>query len=149
MAENQVKVGYHLVNQVIRFASYLLPCGLNNSTYKLFIFKKPDTYLQTLLMAVLIYYILQVIQLPDIWRTCNKIRSAVYRLGFDLREFFKPLDPKQRNLVSGKIVWHSIITFIKPFKFVRSENVPLWLSYNCRPIICELNSSFTLQADTW
>lgn len=39
-------------------------------------------------------------KLNDVWRTCNKIRSTVFRLGINLWDFFKKLDPSQNRLIS-------------------------------------------------
>ncbi|KAL1139679.1 hypothetical protein AAG570_006657 [Ranatra chinensis] len=36
----------------------------------------------------------------DIWRTMSKIRAAVYRVGFNLWDMFRPLDPNRTSLVS-------------------------------------------------
>nr|XP_012223237.1 PREDICTED: uncharacterized protein LOC105672711 isoform X1 [Linepithema humile] len=38
--------------------------------------------------------------LHDVRRTCNKIRAVVFRIGLDLWEFYKPLDPDKRCLIS-------------------------------------------------
>ncbi|CAG9816180.1 unnamed protein product [Phaedon cochleariae] len=35
-----------------------------------------------------------------IWRTCNKIRAAIIRLGLNLFEYFQPLDPQRKCLIS-------------------------------------------------
>ncbi|XP_036148036.1 uncharacterized protein LOC105829378 isoform X6 [Monomorium pharaonis] len=42
----------------------------------------------------------KVLKLHDVWRTCNKIRAAVFRVGLDLWEYYKPLDPDKRCLIS-------------------------------------------------
>ncbi|EFN67507.1 hypothetical protein EAG_02894 [Camponotus floridanus] len=42
----------------------------------------------------------KVLRLHDVWRTCNKIRAAVFRIGLDLWEYYKPLDPDNRCLIS-------------------------------------------------
>ncbi|XP_036148032.1 uncharacterized protein LOC105829378 isoform X2 [Monomorium pharaonis] len=42
----------------------------------------------------------RVLKLHDVWRTCNKIRAAVFRVGLDLWEYYKPLDPDKRCLIS-------------------------------------------------
>ncbi|XP_018048189.1 PREDICTED: uncharacterized protein LOC108687099 [Atta colombica] len=42
----------------------------------------------------------QVLNLYDVWHTCNKIRAAVFRVGLDLWEYYKPLDPDRRFLIS-------------------------------------------------
>lgn len=43
----------------------------------------------------------QVLKLHDVWRTCNKIRAAVFRVGLDLWKYYRPLDPDKRCLISG------------------------------------------------
>ncbi|XP_054262606.1 uncharacterized protein LOC128986314 [Macrosteles quadrilineatus] len=40
------------------------------------------------------------ILLLDIWRTCNKIRAAIFRSGLDLWSHYLPLDPEGYSLVS-------------------------------------------------
>ncbi|XP_056643883.1 uncharacterized protein LOC130449862 [Diorhabda sublineata] len=40
------------------------------------------------------------IKLGDVWRTCNKIRAAVFRMGINLFEYFQPLDPHKNSLIS-------------------------------------------------
>ena len=40
-------------------------------------------------------------KLRDIWRTCNKIRAAIFRVGLNLWDYYKPLDPNGNNLLSG------------------------------------------------
>ncbi|XP_018398309.1 PREDICTED: uncharacterized protein LOC108776253 [Cyphomyrmex costatus] len=42
----------------------------------------------------------KVLNLHDVWRTCNKIRATVFRIGLDLWEYYKPLDPNKRCLIS-------------------------------------------------
>ncbi|XP_060524821.1 uncharacterized protein LOC132701132 isoform X3 [Cylas formicarius] len=39
-------------------------------------------------------------RLGDVWRTCNKIRAAIFRMGINLLEYFKPLDPHNNCLIS-------------------------------------------------
>lgn len=39
--------------------------------------------------------------LNNVWRTCNKIRAAIHRVGINLWDHFKLLDPKLNTLVSG------------------------------------------------
>lgn len=39
-------------------------------------------------------------KLEGIWRTCNKIRAASFRIGINLENFFKRHDPNQTNLIS-------------------------------------------------
>lgn len=36
----------------------------------------------------------------DIWRTCNKMRAATFRMGINLFEYFTPLDPNKTCLIS-------------------------------------------------
>lgn len=36
----------------------------------------------------------------DVWRTCNKIRAAIFRMGINLFEYFTPLDPHKTCLIS-------------------------------------------------
>ncbi|XP_011049473.1 PREDICTED: uncharacterized protein LOC105143124 [Acromyrmex echinatior] len=50
----------------------------------------------------------KVLKLNDVWHTCNKIRAAVFRVGLDLWEYYKPLDPDRRCLISGINIehWH-------------------------------------------
>lgn len=40
------------------------------------------------------------IKLGDVWRTCNKIRAAIFRMGINLFEYFMPLDPHKSWLIS-------------------------------------------------
>lgn len=40
--------------------------------------------------------------LDNVWRTCNKIRAAIHRLGISLWDHFKLLDPKAKTLISGE-----------------------------------------------
>ncbi|XP_072384086.1 uncharacterized protein [Diabrotica undecimpunctata] len=40
------------------------------------------------------------IKLGDVWRTCNKIRAAVFRMGINLFDYFLPLDPHKNCLIS-------------------------------------------------
>ncbi|RLU20681.1 hypothetical protein DMN91_007294 [Ooceraea biroi] len=42
----------------------------------------------------------KVLKLQDVWRTCNKIRAAVFRVGLDLWEYYKPLVPDKHCLIS-------------------------------------------------
>ncbi|CAH1119695.1 unnamed protein product [Phaedon cochleariae] len=39
-------------------------------------------------------------KLGDVWRTCNKIRAAIFRMGINLFEYFQPLDPNKSCLIS-------------------------------------------------
>lgn len=36
----------------------------------------------------------------DIWRTCNKMRAAIFRIGINLFDYFTPLDPNKTCLIS-------------------------------------------------
>lgn len=40
------------------------------------------------------------IRLTDVWRTCNKIRAAIFRVGLNLWDYYKPLDPGKNSLIS-------------------------------------------------
>ncbi|CAH1971347.1 unnamed protein product [Acanthoscelides obtectus] len=40
------------------------------------------------------------LKLGDVWRTCNKIRAAIFRMGINLFEYFAPLDPHKNCLIS-------------------------------------------------
>ncbi|KAF7382800.1 hypothetical protein HZH66_013202 [Vespula vulgaris] len=42
----------------------------------------------------------KVLKLQDVWRTCNKIRAAIFRLGLSLWDHYKPLDPDNNSLIS-------------------------------------------------
>ncbi|KOX77600.1 hypothetical protein WN51_09264 [Melipona quadrifasciata] len=42
----------------------------------------------------------KILRLQDVWRTCNKIRAAIFRVGFNLWDFYKPLDPNKNCLIS-------------------------------------------------
>ncbi|XP_067010369.2 uncharacterized protein [Anabrus simplex] len=37
---------------------------------------------------------------PDVWRTCNKVRAAIFRYGFCLWDYYLPLDPGRNSLIS-------------------------------------------------
>lgn len=39
--------------------------------------------------------------LNNVWRTCNKIRASIHRVGINLWDHFKILDPKANTLISG------------------------------------------------
>lgn len=39
--------------------------------------------------------------LKDVWRTCNKIAVAIFRIGLDFWSYFLPLDPNKNCLISG------------------------------------------------
>ncbi|XP_047531941.1 uncharacterized protein LOC125067400 [Vanessa atalanta] len=41
-----------------------------------------------------------IIRLADVWKTCNKIRAAVFRVGLDLWQWYRPLDPEGNTLIS-------------------------------------------------
>ncbi|KAK2582407.1 hypothetical protein KPH14_004725 [Odynerus spinipes] len=40
------------------------------------------------------------LKLQDVWRTCNKIRAAIFRVGLNLWDHYKPLDPDNNCLIS-------------------------------------------------
>ncbi|XP_046608856.1 uncharacterized protein LOC124299634 [Neodiprion virginianus] len=40
------------------------------------------------------------LKLRDVWRTCNKIRAAIFRVGLNLWDYYKPLDPNNNSLLS-------------------------------------------------
>ncbi|XP_012253830.2 uncharacterized protein LOC105684778 [Athalia rosae] len=40
------------------------------------------------------------LKLRDVWRTCNKIRAAIFRVGTNLWDYYKPLDPNNNGLIS-------------------------------------------------
>ncbi|CAK9796667.1 hypothetical protein ANTQUA_LOCUS837 [Anthophora quadrimaculata] len=42
----------------------------------------------------------KILRLQDVWRTCNKIRAAIFRVGFNLWDFYKSLDPNNNCLIS-------------------------------------------------
>ncbi|KAK4881782.1 hypothetical protein RN001_005101 [Aquatica leii] len=42
----------------------------------------------------------KTLKLCDIWRTCNKIRSAIFRVNLDLWDYYLPLDPDKQGLIS-------------------------------------------------
>ncbi|XP_076647707.1 uncharacterized protein LOC143356146, partial [Halictus rubicundus] len=42
----------------------------------------------------------KILRLQDVWRTCNKIRAAIFRVGFNLWDYYKPLDPENNCLIS-------------------------------------------------
>lgn len=39
--------------------------------------------------------------LNEVWRTCNKIQAAIHRVGINLWDYFKVLDPHGNTLISG------------------------------------------------
>uniref|UniRef100_A0A0C9QPI7 Rnz protein n=1 Tax=Fopius arisanus TaxID=64838 RepID=A0A0C9QPI7_9HYME len=40
------------------------------------------------------------LKFQDVWRVCNKIRAAVFRIGLNLWDYFRPLDPNNNGLIS-------------------------------------------------
>ncbi|XP_015588421.1 uncharacterized protein LOC107264555 [Cephus cinctus] len=40
------------------------------------------------------------LRLRDVWRTCNKIRAAIFRVGLNLWDYYRPLDPNKNSLIS-------------------------------------------------
>ncbi|XP_015123214.1 uncharacterized protein LOC107045443 [Diachasma alloeum] len=44
---------------------------------------------------------LKDLKFRDVWRVCNKIRAAVFRIDLNLWDYFKPLDPNNNGLISG------------------------------------------------
>lgn len=40
------------------------------------------------------------IKLLDVWRVCNKIRAAIFRVGLNLWDYYLPLDPNRNCLIS-------------------------------------------------
>nr|XP_031846381.1 uncharacterized protein LOC116432948 [Nomia melanderi] len=42
----------------------------------------------------------KILRLSDVWRVCNKIRAAIFRVGFNLWDYYKPLDPDKNCLIS-------------------------------------------------
>lgn len=45
----------------------------------------------------------QIIRLADVWKTCNKIRAAAFRVGLNLWDWYRPLDPEGNSLISGTV----------------------------------------------
>ncbi|CAG9580270.1 unnamed protein product [Danaus chrysippus] len=41
-----------------------------------------------------------IVRLADVWKTCNKIRAAVFRVGLNLWDWYRPLDPEGNSLIS-------------------------------------------------
>ncbi|XP_053605525.1 uncharacterized protein LOC128672415 [Plodia interpunctella] len=41
-----------------------------------------------------------IIRLADVWKTCNKIRAAAFRVGLNLWDWYRPLDPEGNSLIS-------------------------------------------------
>ncbi|XP_068627218.1 uncharacterized protein [Battus philenor] len=42
----------------------------------------------------------KILRLADVWKTCNKIRAASFRVGLNLWDWYKPLDPDGNCLLS-------------------------------------------------
>ncbi|OWR51515.1 hypothetical protein KGM_210552A, partial [Danaus plexippus plexippus] len=42
----------------------------------------------------------EIVRLADVWKTCNKIRAAVFRVGLNLWDWYRPLDPEGNSLIS-------------------------------------------------
>ncbi|CAH3931961.1 unnamed protein product [Pieris brassicae] len=42
-----------------------------------------------------------IVRLADVWKTCNKIRAAAFRVGLNLWDFYRPLDPEGNSLISA------------------------------------------------
>lgn len=71
-------------------------------------YKVEIKYIFIYIFFKLFYYFIknkmfQTLKLTDIWRTCNKIRAAIFRSGLNLWDYYKPLDPKENGLISGRI----------------------------------------------
>lgn len=47
------------------------------------------------------YKLLQKVKLQDIWRTFDKIRSAIFRVKLNLWEYFLPFDKTRKNVMTG------------------------------------------------
>ncbi|KPI99547.1 hypothetical protein RR46_03912 [Papilio xuthus] len=41
-----------------------------------------------------------ILRLADVWKTCNKIRAATFRVGLNLWDWYRPLDPDGNCLLS-------------------------------------------------
>ncbi|KAJ8718752.1 hypothetical protein PYW07_016308 [Mythimna separata] len=41
-----------------------------------------------------------IVRLADVWKTCNKIRAAAFRVGLNLWDWYRPLDPEGNSLMS-------------------------------------------------
>ncbi|XP_049870499.1 uncharacterized protein LOC126369940 [Pectinophora gossypiella] len=41
-----------------------------------------------------------MVRLADVWKTCNKIRAAAFRVGLNLWDWYRPLDPEGNSLIS-------------------------------------------------
>ncbi|XP_072929459.1 uncharacterized protein [Epargyreus clarus] len=41
-----------------------------------------------------------IVRLADVWKTCNKIRAAAFRVGLNLWDWYRPLDPDGNSLIS-------------------------------------------------
>ncbi|XP_047366820.1 uncharacterized protein LOC124955844 [Vespa velutina] len=75
----------------------------------------------------------QALKLQDVWRTCNKIRAAIFRLGLSLWDYYKPLDPDNNSLISET-------------KFVSILNGPLKETIGLsNKEICDLADYFRVQ----
>lgn len=54
----------------------------------------------------------QDVKLGDVWRTCNKIRAAVFRTDLNLWDFFCPYDPNKNGIISRiKIILQGLFSF--------------------------------------
>ncbi|XP_066591621.1 EF-hand calcium-binding domain-containing protein 6 [Prorops nasuta] len=40
------------------------------------------------------------LKLQDVWRTCNKVQAAIFRVGLNLWDYYGPLDPNKKSLIS-------------------------------------------------
>ncbi|XP_046829104.1 uncharacterized protein LOC124428730 [Vespa crabro] len=75
----------------------------------------------------------KALKLQDVWRTCNKIRAAIFRLGLSLWDYYKPLDPDNNSLISET-------------KFVSILNGPLKETIGLsNKEICDLADYFRVQ----
>lgn len=41
------------------------------------------------------------LEIKNVWRACNKISAALFRVNLNLRDYFRPLDITNSGLVSG------------------------------------------------
>lgn len=62
---------------------------------------KVSIYIFIIFHQNVIHVLPQEIKLGDVWRTCNKIRAAIFRVGLNLWEYYLPLDPGKNCLISG------------------------------------------------
>lgn len=62
-------------------------------------------------------------KLEDIWRICNKIRAAIFRVGLNLWEYYLPLDPNRNCLISGDFYTYISISFWLTANFLESKFV--------------------------